>query len=323
VAHAFAEELLLRNWEPIVVTHSPAPAQYDERFGYEVVRAPGWGRFREVLKSSDCVVFVHLSAVYIGWSAFCGTPIVSSIQGQTWNFKNFVAGAMTLLFEGHLRLRPFAALISTVVRAPATRHSPIIGNPFDGAVFHGPALEQKPGTLLYSGRITRGKGVFDLVEALGILRARGHALRLSFVGSGPEETALKESIAGLGLEESVSFAGPSEPARVAQLLREHQIAAIPSCWDEPFGIVALEAIACGAYVVAYPDGGLVEAVGAAGLLTEEKSAAALARGIERVLTEEALRASIDAARPRHLETYSRSAVVAKLLEVIDRACKHP
>ena len=320
VSHIYALGLLNYGHQPVVVTSAPAPAGYDGQFPYPVIRQPGFRQFRRMLHHCDCVVFVHQSLVYILWSILAGKPVVSSIQGHLWNWTTPSNAFFSLFCELHLRLRPHAILISNSVRSPATRRAPIIGNSYDSDVFFSSAPVPAANTIIFSGRLNRSKGVFHLVEAVRLLLLRGLVVNVTFVGSGPDEAELHLAVAKAGIAERVTFFGHTEPCGVAELLRQHHIAAIPSDWDEPFGVVALEAIACGCYVVAFPDGGLSFAVGEAGFVTADKSPRALADTIQRVLTDETVRRRIDEKRGSHLEKFSPRNVIAGLLEVISAAC---
>ena len=230
-----------------------------------------------------------------------------------------MGAAWALVVEMHLRIRRHAVLISKTVRSPATHDAPVIGNPYDSDLFRQPVIAAEPGTIIFSGRVNRGKGIFHLVEAVRLLRLRGVPLKVTFVGSGPDDMEVRDVIASAGLDECIVMVGHREPEQVAALLARHQIAAIPSVWDEPFGIVALEAIACGCYVVAFPDGGLPFAFGEAGLVTAEKSPAALANAIQCLLTDESLRRRIDENRQAQLNRFSRGTICARLLEILSAA----
>ena len=265
------------------------------------------------------MIFVHQSVIYILWSCFISRPIVSTIHGLIWSCDSVRIALTSLFFEAHLRLRPHAALISEVVRSPATRDAPVIGNPYDQETFHPANVAHQAGTVIFSGRISRDKGVFYLLDAVHALRRAGLEVTATFAGSGPDEGALRQAISTAGLIESVTVLGHCEPAHVAELLRSHQVAAIPADWKESFGLVALEAIACGCYVVAFPDGGLPVAVGRAGLLTVEKSSGALADGIRRIMNDAELRRGIDSQRSAHLKRFSRTSVVGELIAVVQRA----
>ncbi len=283
VTHSYALGMIELGWQPCVITATAAPAAYDTLLPYPVHRHPRFREFRRLLRANDVVVFIHQSLIYVAWSIGIGRPVVSTIHGQIWNFSTVRNAVTSLILEIHLRLRPHVALISNAVRSPATARAPVIGNPYDTSVFRADGSTSAPGTLLFSGRIARGKGIFTAIEAVQILLSRGREVSLTFAGSGADDETLRSAVEAAGLGQKVKLLGHCEPDRVSALLRQHQIAVIPSQWDEPFGLVALEAIASGAYVVAFPDGGLPEAIGKAGLVTTAKTPAALADAIDRVM----------------------------------------
>jgi D-inositol-3-phosphate glycosyltransferase len=150
--------------------------------------------------------------------------------------------------------------------------------------------------LLYVGRIAPIKGLETLLDALGCLRGAGHPARLVIVGGETDErrdgheTALRRRAMRQGLGDAVTFVG----AQPQQRLRDYYVAAditvLPSYY-ESFGMVALEAMACGSAVIASRVGGLQTTVrdGVTGLLVSEGDPCALAETIARVLDDSALR----------------------------------
>jgi len=100
---------------------------------------------------------------------------------------------------------------------------------------------------------------------------------------------------------------------MARVYREADICVVPSMWDEPFGIVAVEAMASGRPVVASRGGGLQEIVvdGETGFLFERGDSAALAERIARLLDDAALREAMGAAgHKRALQHYDWDNVIA-------------
>ncbi|HEV7783858.1 MAG TPA: glycosyltransferase, partial [Thermoanaerobaculia bacterium] len=81
----------------------------------------------------------------------------------------------------------------------------------------------------------------------------------------PERPALEAQARSLGGEVEVRFLGARHGDEIARLLNAHRILVVPSRYDEPFGIVALEGIACGCLVIGSRGGGLNEAIGRCGL----------------------------------------------------------
>jgi alpha-1,6-mannosyltransferase len=109
-----------------------------------------------------------------------------------------------------------------------------------------PALPRRP-HVLYAGRLGREKGVFELLEAAA--RAR-EPWRLHLVGTGPAERALAARARRLAIAGRVLFLPwvPDRP-RLSRLYAEASCVAMPGA-HETFGLVALEAAASGANVVA-------------------------------------------------------------------------
>ena len=116
----------------------------------------------------------------------------------------------------------------------------------DAAFRPRPALPRRP-HVLYGGRLGREKGVFELLEAA----ARSvEPWRVHLVGSGPAERALAARARRLGISDRVLFLPwvPDRP-RLSRLYAEASCVAMPGA-HETFGLVALEAAASGANVVA-------------------------------------------------------------------------
>jgi 1,4-alpha-glucan branching enzyme len=113
--------------------------------------------------------------------------------------------------------------------------------------------------ILYVGRLVVEKGVQHLIRAVSGMKEIFPGLKLVIAGNGPYQRELQELAAGLGIGERVEFYGfVSETVR-NQLLAECRAAVFPSLY-EPFGIVALEAMAAGTPVIVARTGGLAETV---------------------------------------------------------------
>ena len=131
--------------------------------------------------------------------------------------------------------------------------------------------------LLYVGQLTRGKGVQTLLRAMALADAR-HTLDV--VGSGNHERRLRALARRLGLAGRVRFRGWSDDPRAWMLAARCVV--VPSVWQEPYGLVAAEAVALGRPVVASDVGGLPEACGGKAALVPPGDAAALARALDAV-----------------------------------------
>lgn len=113
--------------------------------------------------------------------------------------------------------------------------------------------------VLFTGRLEYEKGAHTLVEAMPGLLARLPGVRLVLAGQGSQRQELHATAKRLGLGQRVRFAGwlPEDELRV--LAAAADIAVVPSIY-EPFGMVALEAVAAGTPLVVADTGGLRELV---------------------------------------------------------------
>jgi glycosyltransferase involved in cell wall biosynthesis len=169
----------------------------------------------------------------------------------------------------------------------------------------------------FLGRFIPEKGADLLLAALARLRRRKITPRLRMMGSGAEEPGLRRSAALLGLAAQVEFVGPAHGERLVGLLNECRILVVPSRWAEPFGIVALEAIACGCVVVGSSGGGLPDAMGPCGVTFPNGDEGALADRLAELLLDPQRIATLRAKAAAHLAEHTPDAVAAAWLRVMD------
>ncbi|UZQ55320.1 glycosyltransferase family 4 protein [Trichothermofontia sichuanensis B231] len=153
-----------------------------------------------------------------------------------------------------------------------------ISNPFDSSLFRTdqPDLAQKDREWVFVGRLIPQKGVDIFLKAIAILNDKGIHSQGTVIGDGDSVESLKELSTTLNINFLIDFTGPLVGESLRAMLRRHKFGVIPSIGAEPFGIVALELIACGCIVLASNVGGLPEAVGKCGLLFESGNPQALA-----------------------------------------------
>jgi D-inositol-3-phosphate glycosyltransferase len=158
--------------------------------------------------------------------------------------------------------------------------------------------------LLFVGRLSPIKGLETLLRALAVAKADGLGrtdVRLVIVGGDKEEVRdgdrarLRRMAADLGVSAWVDFRGPQPQDVLPDYYAAADLCLMPSRY-ESFGMVALEAMACGVPVVGSRVGGLAETVrdGATGLLVPEGDVAALAGGLTRLLADPGWRARLGA-----------------------------
>lgn len=138
---------------------------------------------------------------------------------------------------------------------------------------------------VYVGRLAREKGVPELVRAFAVVAARIPRARLEILGDGPLRREVTAQIDACGLRGRVLMRGWVERDDLDATLSRAWAVVVPSRWEEPLGLAALEAVVRGVPVVATGSGGLVEVVehGRTGLLVAPGREDELAAALEQIL----------------------------------------
>lgn len=183
---------------------------------------------------------------------------------------------------------------------------------------------RRPHRLVTVGRLVPRKGFDIIIRALRgvahteLVIAGGPAQGL--ISDDPEAARLKRVAAEAGVADRVELVGHVSRKDMPDLLRSADIV-VCAPWYEPFGIVPLEAMACGVPVVASAVGGLTDTIvdGVTGALVPPRQPAALAATLRKLLNEPALREAYgSAAADRARARYSWDKVAADIVMVYNR-----
>lgn len=129
-------------------------------------------------------------------------------------------------------------------------------------------FSSNPGNyLLYLGSIGRNKNPHDAVLAA---KESGQLLKIG--GKLKDRAYYEEAIAPYVDGKQIIWVGELHPKEVVTLYQDAKAFIFPTLWEEPFGLVAIEALSCGTPVIAYPNGGLVEIIknGVNGFLVKDR-----------------------------------------------------
>ena len=173
--------------------------------------------------------------------------------------------------------------------------------------------------VLLVGRLVYEKGFQLALDALGGpdgVVARVGGVRFLVAGSGTHEAELKKQARALGLARHGTFMGWIGDDVLHSLYRIADLTVVPSIY-EPFGLVALEAMASGCPCIVADTGGLREVVpnSDVGLRFRSRDHRALGRMIERVLTDDALRDRLVAEASEHVLRFDWGDVARRTAEV--------
>lgn len=303
-----------------VVTQTPGDATVD------LVRAPSAPELIRTLRAAD-VVLQSQPSVRLAWplvAHLVRRPTVAVIHGEpatpgvranaTWRLKQLA------LPKRH------TYGVSEYITTRVKKATGVLPNPFDSELHKaGTHSERLPiRNLVFVGRLVSEKGLDTLLRALARLRTVDERWRATVVGDGPERAATESLAQELNLGGSVEFCGTMTGRDLTRRVHAHRIMVIPSRGEpqEPFGIVALEALAAGLVPVASASGGLPEAVGGCGRLVPPGDVDALADALADLAGHPELLDSYLAGAPAHLARYLPSTVATEYEAALARAMAH-
>jgi glycosyltransferase involved in cell wall biosynthesis len=312
-----ASELHGRGHEVTVLTSTPGPEA--DRHPFRVVRCPGllatlrWMRWCEIFFQANV-------SLRNAWPRLVlRRPWVVSHQSWYRRPDGRIAWQDRL---NRLCLRFATSVAASQALADDLEvPSVVVPNAYRDRLFGLRPEVTRDKDLVFVGRLVTDKGVDLLLEALALPPLRLERPGLTIVGDGPEAEALRRQAVRLGLADRVTFAGTRTGEELVATLNAHRVLVVPSRYHEPFGIVALEGIACGCRIVASRGGGLSEASGPGGVTFPNGDVAALAAALVTALREEAPGTSrvLEQERLAHLERHGGASMVESYLAIFAEA----
>jgi glycosyltransferase involved in cell wall biosynthesis len=282
-----------------------------------------------VVRHPHCVMHVHAASrasfwrksIYMAIGHLAGWRIVFHLHGGAFaRFHKDECGPI-----GQKIIRFFldrAACIVVVSESwkewaqgvTSNRHIVCIPNP----VSLPPVVSQlrEPGLVVFAGRCEASKGIFDLLEAAGILRAQVPGLRIECAGDG-DLGKVQRYAASMNLAPRVTMRGWLGKEAAERLLSRASVFVLPS-YAEGLPMSVLEAMAGGCPVVATHVGGIPNLVtdGVDGLLVPPGNPQALAAALRRILRDPAFARQLgNAARQTIANRYTAERSIERLEQV--------
>ena len=307
-------ETLAREWtgmghEVLVATTTPGP---EDAFPFPVIRSGSLATFCKWARWCDVHLQLNVSLKYTPKAILAGAPTV--VISHAGDYEGPYAKIKHLLAS---RIRGIACSDYIRGRVP---NSVTIRNCYDDSTFQSNAAwNERPCDLAFLGRLVSDKGCETLIEALGLLTARGVRPTVTVIGDGEDRSKLEALVQRSDLANRVCFTGALAPPAVADLLNEHRFLVVPSRWEEPFGIVALEGLGCGCVPIVSRCGGLIEAIGPHGYSYENGDNQELARVLEHVLSNADEAQGKLQGVDRHLAKFSARTVAQRYIEFFEQS----
>lgn len=318
----------------------------------------GIGRFAQELKSrlsprfalSGFTLLHPLEGIWLSWQAwqarpdvyfspgfnpplFCPVPVVFTIHDlihlKVPEEGNPLKARLRALYYQYI-LRPAARRAARVLTVSEYSRRQImawgslnpeqvvvVGNGVDAAFSpHGPRHQPGFPYLLYFWNGKPHKNALRLLQAFAGL---GDGQIRLLVSSAPDDE-LRHQALRLGVADRVVFAGGIPEAELPAYYRGAEALAFPSLY-EGFGLPALEALACGTPVVTSNVTSLPEVVGDAAVLVNPYDSASITQGLQRVMEDQGLRASLRAAGLERARCFSWATTAARVQAALAEAAR--
>lgn len=296
---------------------SQTPDHNLTRFSFEVIRQPSLLEFVRLVHWSDIYFQGNISLKGIWPLLFIRRPLVVTHQG--W----YSRGDESLSWRDRLKYLTTRFATNIAASYAVAEHIPapstVIPNSYRDDIFNESSKVARDRELVFVGRLVSDKGADLLLDALAKLKTDGLTPRLTIIGSGPEESNLRQQAQSLDIADQVAFVGVKREHELAQSLNSHKIIVAPSRWEEPFGIVALEGIGCGCVVVGSQGGGLKDAIGPGGVTFPNGDLEALTQALADLLTNPEQLLNYRQQASAHLLGHQPTEVAKAYLNVFERA----
>ncbi len=313
VSAVLAEQFVQQGHAVTVVTQTRSSTPDGEP--YRIVRRPAATALWSLVREAD-VVFHNNISLRLAWPLLlCPRPWV--VAHHTWIPHH---GLAARLKRALLRLATNIS-VSQAVADDLPVRSTRVPNPYRATLFRPVQGVARTRDLIFVGRMVSDKGAALLLDALQALKNQGLRLAATLVGDGPELDALQIQARRLGVKSQVHFAGRQQGEALVDLLHRHQVLVVPSVWEEPFGLVALEGLACGCVPLVARSGGLREAAGPCGRSFAKGDAASLASELLAWHVQRPSVCDLRAESAEHLARHLPERVAAAYLEVMTHACQ--
>lgn len=302
------------------------------------------GRFADLVRVLWCVRRWRPAVLYVAtshtWQSLlrdivlalavrrCGPPLVLHLHGSRSDRLGRPGQAIFTLCSKWLMRRAAAVmLLSTEEQrqwqscCPSVRFE-VVMNPFvrDGAADHtrrATGAVTRDWVLLVVARLMRPKGVFELLEALEMVRST-RPCRLLMAGTGPAADELVKRAKSLGIDDAVDMLGYLSGPALSSAYARADIFVLPSYHDEGFPLAVMEAMASGLPIVTTRIRGCADhlAPDINAVFVPPRDSPSVAAAIERLLDDDDLRMRMGRANAAKVEEFAPEAVMPRYAEIL-------
>lgn len=284
--------------------------------GYQIVRTSSIRRIHSVLRRCDTLISrggASRIAIPLGWLTGCRVVCFHEMATEPTERVALSTRFLLLMSTRHVGVT-WAVLENKLLPEGIPRgvlYNPVASDLVSDDI---PDFSSRRYDLLYVGRVSRAKGLGDLVEALELL---GHPVRLMVVGDGPQRVELQKRFEALPHVESC-FAGFLQGRELRAAYRSARVLVHPPyIHREGMGMVVAEAMANGTPVVVSDQPPLLETMGHGGLAFKAGNSGEMARQINRLLLDRSVWDKCQVAALHEQRRFSMSIYRHDLARILD------
>lgn len=295
--------------------------QSDSQHSFEVIRKPDILKLFKEHAWAD-LVFENNLCLRLAWPAlFFSRPSVIALHTWISRVNGEKSWKDRLKENWWLHRAKNVIAVSEALKNSCGHQAIIIGNPYRASEFIIDPAIHKTSQFVFLGRLVSDKGANLAIEAIKELLetdlSADNKPHLTIIGDGPERANLVLLVRDLGLTDYIQFTGILKGKELVKQLNQHRYLLVPSIWEEPFGVVALEGMACGCIPIVANTGGLPEAVGIAGITFQGGSVNSLVNSIRWILNNTEVEQQLRSNAPSHLKAHHPETIIRKYLNVLE------
>lgn len=286
VGQMLAEEWTRMGVEVRVTTETPGT---DEGLTFPIIRRPSRRVLWELARWADLVFHNHPST-RVAWAPIlCRKPWLATVHtwlpmyGKTEGVRRRIQAVIQRKLTSRCQLLAVSEAVAKHLPKESTR---VLPNPCRFPWQDTNTEDTRDIDVLFIGRLVSDKGVDLVIDALDQLAREKIFLKTTIIGDGPLRSTLQDKVRSAGLADWIQFTGTLPGDALQKQLSAARFTVVPSRWEEPFGLVAIEALACGSVPIVAHSGGLPEAAGPHGIRFPSGDASALADILRQVAKRE-------------------------------------
>jgi glycosyltransferase involved in cell wall biosynthesis len=266
IAKTLAYEFYSMSCDVEVVTDTKVLTDKNDEFPFKVTRTSKFMDRYAAFRRADVVLFMNFTLTGVPVAIMACRKIVVSHHG-IYNSR-FSLKIRLLEFAKRQLSRFYPSIsVSHFVARNIPGKSVVIPNAYDENLFKfTPSARVRD--FVFCGRLVSDKGADVLIDAFAVVLKEISTATLTIIGDGPELSSLRDKSRALNCSINIEFTGTLCGQQLVNKLRQHSCMVVPSLWNEPFGIVALEGVASCDTVISSNRGGLPEATGECGILVD-------------------------------------------------------